>query len=75
MAKIPNFTLQLLDLSYNNLSPDDFLPLGLLQNLRILQLTGNNLKSIPQDLARPHAAEYVLCIQLLGNISTKMNPL
>ncbi|ELU12376.1 hypothetical protein CAPTEDRAFT_227314 [Capitella teleta] len=49
--------LELLDLSYNNLCPEDFLPLGLLQNLRILQLTGNNLKSIPPDLALPCASQ------------------
>nr|CAB3267811.1 X-ray radiation resistance-associated protein 1 [Phallusia mammillata] len=45
--------LQVLDLSYNNLSPQDLLSLGALQNLKVLTLTGNGLHSVPPDMARP----------------------
>lgn len=44
---------QMLDLSYNNLSADDILSLGSLPNLRVLHLSGNNIKSIPTDISLP----------------------
>ncbi|CAG5120231.1 unnamed protein product, partial [Candidula unifasciata] len=43
-----------LDISYNNLSPDDLLTLGLLAHLKVLHLTGNNFSSLPPDLAVPY---------------------
>ncbi|XP_046584130.1 X-ray radiation resistance-associated protein 1-like [Haliotis rubra] len=46
--------LELLDLSYNNLSSEDVLALGLLQNLRVLHLSGNNFKTLPADMSLPY---------------------
>ena len=43
----------MLDLSYNNLTPTDILPLGVLPQLKVLHLTGNGLDSLPADLAGP----------------------
>ena len=44
---------QVLDLSYNHLNAKDVLALGVLQNLKVLTLTGNSLTSIHPDMARP----------------------
>ncbi|BFZ00960.1 hypothetical protein BsWGS_03999 [Bradybaena similaris] len=46
--------LEVLDISYNNLSQDDLLTLGLVARLRVLHLTGNNLSNLPPDLAMPY---------------------
>ncbi|XP_066846161.1 X-ray radiation resistance-associated protein 1 isoform X1 [Anser cygnoides] len=43
--------LQDLDLSYNNLSPEDIWALGDLAQLKILRLTANGLRTLPADLA------------------------
>uniref|UniRef100_A0A7M4FK89 X-ray radiation resistance associated 1 n=1 Tax=Crocodylus porosus TaxID=8502 RepID=A0A7M4FK89_CROPO len=43
-------TLELLDLSYNNLSPEDVRALGVLSQLKVLHLTANGLQSLPPDL-------------------------
>ncbi|XP_014811608.1 PREDICTED: X-ray radiation resistance-associated protein 1 [Calidris pugnax] len=40
-----------LDLSYNNLSPQDVWTLGDLSQLKVLRLTANRLRSLPLDLA------------------------
>ncbi|NWW52455.1 XRRA1 protein, partial [Pedionomus torquatus] len=40
-----------LDLSYNNLCPQDVWTLGSLPQLKVLHLTGNGLRSLPPDLA------------------------
>ncbi|XP_033637253.1 X-ray radiation resistance-associated protein 1-like [Asterias rubens] len=45
--------LEVLDLSYNNLSKDDILTLGILPKLKVLFLTGNQLRSLPPELAKP----------------------
>ncbi|KAK3589901.1 hypothetical protein CHS0354_034913 [Potamilus streckersoni] len=45
--------LEVLDLSYNNLSQEDILTLGMLSNLKVLHLTGNNFKTLPQNMAVP----------------------
>lgn len=45
---------QVLDISYNNLSQDDLLTLGLMARLRVLHLTGNNFSNLPPDLAMPY---------------------
>jgi len=45
--------LQVLDLSYNNLSSEDVLGLGVLPKLKALTLTGNGLASIHPEMARP----------------------
>uniref|UniRef100_F6QR18 X-ray radiation resistance-associated protein 1 n=1 Tax=Ciona intestinalis TaxID=7719 RepID=F6QR18_CIOIN len=42
--------LQVLDLSYNNLSAQDVLNLGVLPRLKVLTLTGNGLHSIHPDM-------------------------
>ena len=43
----------MLDLSYNNLSSNDILNLGMLPNLRVLHLSGNNITDIPADMSLP----------------------
>lgn len=43
-------TLQVLDLSFNNIASDQLTALGMIYNLRVLNLTGNRLKSIPPNL-------------------------
>ncbi|NXL53040.1 XRRA1 protein, partial [Podilymbus podiceps] len=43
--------LEHLDLSYNNLSPEDVWTLGDLSQLKVLRLTANGLRSLPPDLA------------------------
>ncbi|XP_008174447.2 X-ray radiation resistance-associated protein 1 isoform X3 [Chrysemys picta bellii] len=43
--------LEILDLSYNNLSPEDVRRLGVLSQLKVLHLTANGLRSLPSDLA------------------------
>ncbi|XP_059680816.1 X-ray radiation resistance-associated protein 1 [Gavia stellata] len=43
--------LEDLDLSYNNLSPQDIWTLGDLSQLKVLRLTANGLRSLPADLA------------------------
>lgn len=39
--------LETLDVSFNNLGPNDIKTLGLLRNLRVLTASGNNLHSLP----------------------------
>ncbi|XP_038673725.1 X-ray radiation resistance-associated protein 1 isoform X2 [Scyliorhinus canicula] len=46
--------LEVLNLSYNKLSSNDILTLGLLPQLKILHLTGNDLDSLPPDLTIPY---------------------
>ncbi|XP_022098597.1 X-ray radiation resistance-associated protein 1-like isoform X2 [Acanthaster planci] len=46
--------LEVLDLSYNNLSKEDILALGMLPKLKVLYLTGNQLRSLPVELAKPY---------------------
>ncbi|CAL1529992.1 unnamed protein product [Lymnaea stagnalis] len=46
--------LEMLDLSYNNLSEDDLLTLGLLSKLKVLHLTGNSFVKLPMDMAMPY---------------------
>ncbi|KAL0994044.1 hypothetical protein UPYG_G00117090 [Umbra pygmaea] len=43
--------LEVLDLSYNSLSGDDILSIGLIPCLKVLHLTGNRLKTLPPNLA------------------------
>lgn len=44
-------TLESLNLSYNDLHPNDIAHLGLLKNLKKLVLTGNNLRYIPETFS------------------------
>ena len=62
-----SFSLKTLDLSYNNLSPEDILPLGLLPNLRVLHLTGNGIKELPAEMSLPYHEKrmWVLDLHLL----------
>ncbi|XP_062341400.1 X-ray radiation resistance-associated protein 1 isoform X2 [Osmerus eperlanus] len=46
--------LEVLDLSYNNLSVDDIMSIGLLPCLKALHLTHNQLQALPPNLAAPH---------------------
>ncbi|ESP05046.1 hypothetical protein LOTGIDRAFT_230081, partial [Lottia gigantea] len=50
-------TLELLDLSYNNLSQEDILLVGTLPHLKVLHLTGNGFTNIPHDLCLPFVPE------------------
>ncbi|XP_075703354.1 X-ray radiation resistance-associated protein 1 isoform X2 [Rhinoderma darwinii] len=45
--------LEVLDLSYNSLSPGDITQLGVLPRLRVLCLAGNMLTHLPPDLTTP----------------------
>ncbi len=45
-------SLESLDLSYNSLNPNDVAHLGVLNNLKILKLTGNNLKYLPDAFTK-----------------------
>ncbi|CAD5113791.1 DgyrCDS2958 [Dimorphilus gyrociliatus] len=45
--------LRVLDVSYNNLSRDDILYLGVLRNLQVLHLSSNNIERLPLDMSRP----------------------
>nr|XP_060623143.1 X-ray radiation resistance-associated protein 1 [Anolis sagrei ordinatus] len=49
--------LEVLDLSYNNLSPEDVRVLGVLSHLKVLHLTANGLTALPLDLAVPESSE------------------
>ncbi|XP_058971849.2 X-ray radiation resistance-associated protein 1 [Pocillopora verrucosa] len=51
-AMFPN--LINLDLSYNRLTGDDILALGLLESLRTLHLTGNEIKKLPVEMTRTY---------------------
>lgn len=44
---------QVLNLSYNYLSADDVASLGRLPRLKVLHLTGNQLRRLPPDLGSP----------------------
>ncbi|KAM4620332.1 X-ray radiation resistance-associated protein 1 [Polymixia lowei] len=46
--------LEVLDLSYNNLSADDIVSIGLLARLKVLHLTGNQLLHLPHNLGSSH---------------------
>ena len=52
----------MLDLSYNNLAPDDLLVLGLLPSLRVLHLTGNGLHALPAEMSRPCQPDGMLVV-------------
>ncbi|XP_062867745.1 X-ray radiation resistance-associated protein 1 [Trichomycterus rosablanca] len=47
--------LEVLDLSYNNLSGDAILAVGLLPRLKVLHMTGNNLYNLPSNMAGPYS--------------------
>ncbi|RXM94039.1 X-ray radiation resistance-associated protein 1 [Acipenser ruthenus] len=51
--------LEVLDLSYNNLTSDDVLSLGLCPCLRVLYLTGNGLHSLPPDVTASELLKYL----------------
>ena len=42
-----------MDLSFNNINPEDILMVGLLKNLKKLNLSGNNLKKLPKNIGQP----------------------
>jgi Leucine-rich repeat (LRR) protein len=45
-------TLESLDLSFNNLTPSDVVHLGVLNSLKFLKLTGNNLNFLPDTFSK-----------------------
>ncbi|XP_039544209.1 X-ray radiation resistance-associated protein 1 isoform X2 [Pimephales promelas] len=45
--------LEVLDLSFNNISGESILNLGLLARLKVLHLTGNQLQMLPPNMAGP----------------------
>uniref|UniRef100_A0A672MBV3 X-ray radiation resistance-associated protein 1-like n=1 Tax=Sinocyclocheilus grahami TaxID=75366 RepID=A0A672MBV3_SINGR len=45
--------LEVLDLSFNNLTGDSIINLGLLPHLKVLHLTGNRLQMLPLNMAEP----------------------
>lgn len=47
------FFLQVLDLSFNNITGESILNLGLLARLKVLHLTGNQLQMLPLNMAGP----------------------
>ncbi|XP_030638959.1 X-ray radiation resistance-associated protein 1 [Chanos chanos] len=47
--------LEVLDLSYNNISNEALLSVGLLPSLKVLHLTGNELYALPPNMAAPQA--------------------
>ncbi|KAK6194382.1 hypothetical protein SNE40_000023 [Patella caerulea] len=49
--------LELLDLSYNNLSQEDILTVGTLPRLKVLHLTGNDFNRLPHDFCLPFIPE------------------
>ncbi|KAM6290488.1 X-ray radiation resistance-associated protein 1 [Porphyrio hochstetteri] len=51
--------LEHLDLSYNNLSPQDVWTLGYLSQLKVLHLTANGLWSLPPDLAGSYGSAHL----------------
>ncbi|KAG8546251.1 hypothetical protein GDO81_019399 [Engystomops pustulosus] len=62
--------LEVLDLSYNSLSPGDVLHLGVLPRLRVLYLTGNRLTHLPPDLSAPPRKDAE--IQMFPNLEVLM---
>ncbi|CAH2225776.1 E3 ubiquitin- ligase RNF169 [Pelobates cultripes] len=56
--------LEVLDLSYNNLSPDDISQLSVLPQLRVLHLTGNRLTHLPPDMSGSHCND-LMCFPSL----------
>ncbi|XP_066501845.1 X-ray radiation resistance-associated protein 1 isoform X2 [Hoplias malabaricus] len=66
--------LEVLDLSYNNLSVDGILALGLIPRLKVLHLTGNKLQILPPDMAghytiqkerAPQSGSLFQCLEVL----------
>lgn len=60
--------LQVLDISYNNISNKDVLRLGSLHSLRVLNLAGNNLQSLPAEMSVVNVhkiSNYFLCLEQL----------
>ncbi|XP_065055738.1 LOW QUALITY PROTEIN: X-ray radiation resistance-associated protein 1-like [Rhopilema esculentum] len=49
-------SLEFLDLSFNNITEEDILKLGMLTSLRCLYLSGNGLKRLPVDMAHSFSA-------------------
>jgi Leucine-rich repeat (LRR) protein len=50
-------SLQVVDLSYNSLSDQAILALGILPALKELHLSGNSLVLLPAEMSRPHHPE------------------
>ncbi|KAL7853841.1 hypothetical protein AOLI_G00206850 [Acnodon oligacanthus] len=67
--------LEVLDLSYNSISADGILAVGLLPRLKVLHLTGNNLKMLPPNMAGPYTTPNEMAPQsssLFGSLEVLM---
>ncbi|XP_031549270.1 X-ray radiation resistance-associated protein 1-like [Actinia tenebrosa] len=61
--------LEKLDLSYNRVTSEDILDLGLLPCLKTLHLTGNEIKRLPLEMARTYRA--ITGITLSGTVESE----
>lgn len=59
--------MQVLDLSYNGLSADSITYIGGLPRLKVLHLTGNQLRHLPPDLGFSHHGATQLLVPLFVN--------
>ena len=50
------YRIQMLDISFNNLSKNDVLMIGALRNLKRLNISGNNLGSLSEEMSYPMAS-------------------
>ncbi|KAL7844235.1 hypothetical protein SRHO_G00227740 [Serrasalmus rhombeus] len=67
--------LEVLDLSYNSISADGILAVGLLPHLKVLHLTGNSLKMLPPNMAGPYTTPDEMAPQsssLFGSLEVLM---
>ena len=48
---------QMLDLSYNSLTPDDIIQIGCLRFIKVLYLSGNGLVTLPENMAGFYVTE------------------
>ncbi|XP_036444286.1 X-ray radiation resistance-associated protein 1 [Colossoma macropomum] len=67
--------LEVLDLSYNSISADGILAVGLLPRLKVLHLTGNSLKMLPPNMAGPYTTPDEMAPQsssLFGSLEVLM---
>ncbi|XP_065142917.1 X-ray radiation resistance-associated protein 1 isoform X2 [Paramisgurnus dabryanus] len=73
--------LEVLDLSFNSITGESMLNLGLLPHLKVLHLTGNHLQMLPLDMAGPctcpeeHTHQCVLLFQTLEVLMLEDNRL
>lgn len=62
--------LENLDLSFNSLVPTDISHLGILKNLKVLKLTGNNLTYLPDTFSKQYVYTHELVFLYDINLNT-----